>query len=175
MNLVILDDDPRKAASYFCDSHLYSQIPAVVRVMRSALSVMEVGINVTFHDPGQITNPPDREPDPTHPWAVWAASARENYLWLADYAERLIDEYYRRVKNRHCDDMAVKVLVKMSHHFPDGKLQEFCQEPLPMEFRRKNDAIKAYRDWYANKASHLPTPFWPGSGQPPGWYFDHQH
>ena len=126
MNLVILDENPVLAARYLCETHLYQMVPYALRVMRSALMVMGVSISTTFHDPGQITTPIPRDPDPGHPWAVWAASSTENYIWLSEFAEELCKEYKRRFKNEHHDLMAIKVLGKMQAHFPPAKMTLFA-------------------------------------------------
>lgn len=99
--LYLLSDDLVESVSWLIDRHVCNQTLDACRVMLGALRIHGCDFQCRPFDNGQVENKNTLAPDLTESWTVWASKNRENFLWVADYAEACVREYERRYGWRH--------------------------------------------------------------------------
>lgn len=96
MNIFVLDADPKLAARYHVDKHVISQMKEGVQMLCTAL--LAWGNDVPTNRLGD----PYKEAHPNHPCTKWVQEGLENYQWLWDLVQALVDEAkYRFEGNYH--------------------------------------------------------------------------
>lgn len=136
MNIFFLDNSPKKAAEYQCNKHV------VKMILESAQLLCGV-----HHELGTQKLPEKfyRKTHINHPCAIWARQRLGNYVWLAQHAMHLCQEYTWRYGKIHLSQSLIEWLVQN----PPNLTGEFVDPPqcMPDEFRG-SDCIKAYRLYY---------------------------
>ena len=105
-----------------------------------------------------------------HPCTVWAGDSRDNFMWLARHAQRLLREYMQRFDRIHACHGPIEIMSTMDYIIPEGELTPFALA-MPDEYRPKhstttlpidrdryivthaagNDGVQAYRRYYHSK------------------------
>lgn len=144
MNIFVLDYNPNKAAKYHCDKHcvkmvleLYQQLGSAVRKHGATDSDMPLTQKGTPLKGGYHN----------HPCTIWVGTTRSNYQWAVEHALALCEEYTHRYNKVHSCKAGILHLAKMDGLIPNNALTEFAQA-MPTEFQVKNNAVKAYRNYY---------------------------
>ena len=159
MNIFVLDDDPIASAHMMCDKHIPKMVVESAQMMASALR---------RHGAGDEQMPLTKSGTPYkggykhHPCTVWAGDSDTNFLWLANHAIVLCQEYKKRFGKVHACQNAIH---QMSHMMPyvGEEMTPFAQA-MPDEYRNPC-AITAYRAYYHSKTfakweKGTPAPNW---------------
>jgi hypothetical protein len=98
-----------------------------------------------------------------HPSAIWVRQSVENYLWLVEHFEALLNEYtYRYNKKHKCYDMLYML------QSPPLQLKVWDATPMicamPDEYQTSTDPVENYRNYYRVGKSSMHK--WSGRGSP---------
>ena len=146
MNIFILDKDPEIAATYLMDKH----------VVKMALETAQIL--------STINDGPYKRTHEGHPCVLWAGSCIGNYTWLTRHGLAICKEYtYRYDKVHKCEEVIQFLKEPYEKILPTG-FTDFVQ-CVPTLFRC-NNAVLAYREYYATKASFAK---WTKRGTPDWW------
>lgn len=172
MNIFVLSKKPNRAAKYHIDKHVIKMLLEACQLLytahwafaypellqcKSAIALSKT--QKTLPVPSTLSTAPTsltRTTEPGyrpchihHPCARWVREASGNYLWTAQLALALADEYEYRWPGRgehQCKAHATWLLEHLPPGLPDLALQTFTQA---MEDRFKDDdPIVAYRTYY---------------------------
>jgi hypothetical protein len=156
MNIFILDNEVGANARAHCDKHV------VKMILESAQMLCTVANELGVESPYRSTHK-------HHPSTKWAALTRQNYNWLYELMLALNEEFMYRfghTQNHLSVDKFLRGvnLADVLSKLPDDGLTPFAQA-MPDEYKNE-DAVKAYRDYYANAKNHIlnytnrATPYW---------------
>lgn len=152
MNIFVLDTDITRCAQYHCDQHVLKMILESAQIMCSALNKRG------FETPYKPTHT-------KHPCVLWVEESYSNFKWLKDLAIALNREFKYRY-DREKDHASAHVVRKISAlRYDDHGLTPFVQA-MPEQYRRKNDAVSAYRAFYRGEKAKFakwtkrPVPHW---------------
>lgn len=172
MNLFVLSNNPKRAAEYHLDKHVIKMLLEACQLLytahwifvvpqilsqRSAVDISK--FQKTLKIPDSLKSAPHsktrsdesgfRPVHPHHPCARWVRETSGNYLWAAELACALADEYEYRWpgKGAHsCRAHAEWLRANLPTGIPRQPRTEFVQA---MEDRFKDpDPITAYRRYY---------------------------
>jgi len=154
MNIFVLHKDPYQAAYQMCDKHVVKMILESAQMLCSAFPNGDAPYKRAFYN---------------HPCTKWSRESLQNYHWLLDHANGLLDEYSDRYIKFHKSSSAIK-WCEENHgilNLPSIGLTQFAQA-MPDEY--KNDcAVKAYRDYYNGEKAHFAK--WDRQDRlPPKWF-----
>ena len=104
-----------------------------------------------------------------HPSNLWVRSSNNNYTWLFELWQALLDEYAYRYGKEHACRGYTELLRPLPKNIPVG----YKTQPTPaMPDDVKNScSVTAYRDYYIKYKQHLAT--WKGKvngRSTPEWY-----
>lgn len=151
MNIFVLDSNLIKCAKYHCDKHVVKMILESAQLLSSAcrLAGLDLGYKLTHAN---------------HPCAKWVRASEDNFLWLADLAHFLNEEYKTRfnhtVNHKSFDLIQTLPLPKL----PNLGLtaQPLC---MPDEYKTE-DIVTSYRNYYKLGKTdiltynHSEKPYW---------------
>ena len=160
MNIFVLDNDPKIAATMMCDKHIPKMVLESAQMMAQALRRHGA---TDEQMPLTKSGTPYKGGHPHHPGTVWAGDSWHNFDWLANHAIGLLGEYYMRFGKEHACSEPIGQMNGMSWRLPNGRLTPFAQA-MPDEFKQE-DAVKAYRRYYHSKQfakweKGTPAPDW---------------
>ena len=160
MNIFVLDNDPKIAATMMCDKHIPKMVLESAQMMAQALRRHGA---TDEQMPLTKSGTPYKGGHPHHPCTVWAGDSWHNFDWLANHAIGLLGEYYMRFGKEHACSEPIGQMNGMSWRLPNGRLTPFAQA-MPDEFKQE-DAVKAYRRYYHSKQfakweKGTPAPDW---------------
>lgn len=179
MNIFILDEHPRVAASLQCDKHVVKMIVESAQMLSTAHRILD-GEETRKASKSGKTNVkywvhPTKESllykavHIGHPCTVWTMESDANYRWHYKHFIALCDEYkYRYGKTHATDTLLREVLKGCPRNIPKGELTEFklAMQSNP-ECIALKDAVKAYRAFYNTKQDRFkmvwtkrPIPEW---------------
>lgn len=169
MNVFFLSRDPQQSATWLVDRHVIKMILESAQMLATAHRIFDSSF-------GMMSSRTDlpKATHKNHPCSVWARQTSANYLWLANHAIALSDEYTFRYDKLHKYKIN-GLLDWLANNLPSGLLYtgESITVPavaMPEEYKRQNVTIKLveklYRHYYANKKSHLHS--WK-KRNPPEW------
>jgi len=98
MNIFVLDLDPTTAAQMHCDKHVPKMCVEAAQMMASALRRHGA---TDEQMPLTKSGTPYKGGYAHHPCTVWAGDSRNNFMWLADHAVDLCNEYFKRFGKVH--------------------------------------------------------------------------
>jgi len=182
MNIFVLDHDPVKSAAYMCDKHVVKMIVETSQLLSTAHRVLDGKSTTVLSAKGRkiqrwihpISNMNDflcQAVMINHPCSIWTRESLHNYNWLLRHGNALCDEYEKRYKKIH----SMKKLYENTFQFrpsalfdnPSEKgLTPFAQA-MPEKYKVKDDAVKAYKNYYINEKSRFAK--WKYS-EVPDWY-----
>ena len=112
MNIFVLDENPIRAAEMMCDKHIPKMVVESAQMMASALRRH----GATDEDmPLTKSGTPYKGGYKHHPCTVWAGDSDTNFLWLANHAIVLCQEYKKRFGKVHACQSPIH---QMSHMMP---------------------------------------------------------
>lgn len=112
MNIFVTSNDPFESAKYLDDKRVNKMILESVQMLSTALILK--GIDA----PVKISHV-------NHPCSVWCRSTRENYLWLCDHLEGLLNEKSKRYHKEHSYRKHLDYLRQQSKNIPSLMLTPF--------------------------------------------------
>lgn len=167
MNLFILDEDPVKAASLYCDIHVNKIILEAAQCMcaahweydfpllRSApLKLQEGKYRGKTHHNNHVTK--------------WVRETTDNYDWTYKHAVELCNQHRFRY-NKSFDHASLEIINWLGQNMPDGLLigpRTTFRQAVAEECYHENPVV-AYWAYYAIHKSHLGS--WKRV-QVPSWY-----
>ena len=145
MNIFVLDKDPVVAARYIDDVRLPKMVTESAQMM--AASLRRHGAT-DEQMPLTKAGTPYKGGYAHHPCTVWAGDSDTNFLWLANHAITLCQEYKKRFGKVHACQNPIH---QMSHMMPfvGEEMTPFAQA-MPDEYK-DDDVVKAYRSYYKSK------------------------
>ncbi len=151
MNIFVLDEDPRQAARYLCDSHCVKMVLESAQLMAAVANIPEIA------RPDSVAR---------HPCALWAGATRSNYDWLYEHWDENLREYTRRYRKSHFYERYRPLIWEGRFRIPDGPMTPHAQA-MPWWIRCEGDAVTAYRIYYAVEKARLAR--W-RHGETPAWF-----
>ncbi len=133
MNIFVLDENPKLAASYMCDKH----IPKMILECAQMLVAVAHRWGISPEDmPLTKSGTPYKVTHQNHPCTLWAGDSIDNWLWLCEHAFGLIAEYNMRYDKRHACDTVIHQIVEMSKWvLPEDRDMTPFALAMPDEFR----------------------------------------
>jgi hypothetical protein len=81
-----------------------------------------------------------------HPCTKWCGDTLQNFLWAAEHAIYLCEEYTYRYGKTHFCESGIRQMQRMCDLIPDGDRTKFA---LAMPERFQGDcAVQSYRNYY---------------------------
>jgi hypothetical protein len=163
MNIFVLDLDPTTAAQMHCDKHVPKMCVEAAQMMASALRRHGA---TDEQMPLTKSGTPYKGGYAHHPCTVWAGDSRNNFMWLADHAVDLCNEYFKRFGKVHACHYPIVFMRDtniIDKVIPKGSLTPFAQA-MPDEYRN-DDPVVAYQAYYHSKQfakweKGTPAPDW---------------
>lgn len=150
MNIFFLDKDPFEAAKMYVDKHCVKMIVEVAQMLSTTHRILD----------GEDNKIPDyrdgilyKATHKNHPCTVWARTSIENYNWLVDHLQALLEEYTYRYGKKHKTNILLYTLGS-----PPLKLEEWdwTEPPCCMPDKYiKSDYVSNYREYYKEEKAHL--------------------
>ena len=163
MNIFILDEDPKIAASYHCDKHVCKMILesgqmlcaahwvgwlaylgkdlSNFKLQREAKSYLKQEVPYVFQPPWSLTHA-------NHPCSKWTRNSLENYMWHSKLGIALCKEYEDRYKRQH---KSLKVHRWLSKNHPpliENKGLEPFEICMKEEYKISENPVECYREYY---------------------------
>jgi len=162
VNVFYLHHSPSIAASYHCDKHVGKMLIESCQLLATAHHEFGNGDKVSY-----------RPTHRNHPSAIWTRQSRLHYMWVSDLARALGREFFLRYRHDH---KSRQVLINELMYPPPGMyaLPHLWSDPplaMPDEYKSDN-AVQAYRRYYASKAATMPLQYYRGEAQQPVWLSD---
>jgi len=143
MNIFYLDHDPTKCAQAHCNKHVVKMILETAQILSQAVRDV-CKIEYGYHVPkSELKNP----------CIKWVKESQENFLWLCNLGDALLNEYSYRYDNSHASEHIIKDVRVWHNRFP---LVPMTTRPqlMPSEFQDP-DPITAYRHYYMGAKTGL--------------------
>jgi len=152
MNIFFLHRTPRKCAKYHCDKHVVKMILESCQLLYTCHWSQPEPPTLIHTAPGGGYKPTHRK----HPCALWLLESLDNYRWLVDLTQELVDEYHYRYgpKEHACE----KHLDWLRTVEPTGLPRRGLTMPrcaMPEEYKISDDAVQNYREYYRGGKKHL--------------------
>ena len=163
MNIFILDQDPKLAASYHCDKHVCKMILESGQMLctahwvswlttfgkdRKDFKLVRDMQAYLYDNIPKESQPPWKLTHMNHPCSVWTRETKENYSWHHGLMGFLLDEYAKRYHRSHKSEKVWAWLLENTPtHFPSSGLKPF---PICMkeEYKVSSDPVECYREYY---------------------------
>jgi hypothetical protein len=152
MNIFVVDENPRVAARQLCDKHVVKMILESCQMLCSAFPK---------------GNAPYRRTHYNHPCTVWSRTFKQNYEWLIEHCDELINEYHRRWCKTHKSESVLDFCKNnyITLNLPDIGLTEH-PKCMPNEIKTSS-VVELYRNFYIQVKSSFAKWKW---GDIPEWY-----
>jgi len=154
MNIFILDSNPKLAAQYHNDKHVVKMITESAQMLSTAVRTtgLEEGYKISHLN---------------HPCTKWARESIDNWIWLADLALYLHEEWrYRYDHPKSKTHKAYEVIENLTiPDLPENGLTPFALA-MPEQYKSK-DVVESYRIYYKEDKASFST--WKKRGPPPWW------
>jgi hypothetical protein len=194
MNIFVLSESPREAASYLHDVHLVKMILETCQLLSSAKRVLD-GKKMVTHVINVQTNKSRKTtayelPDPVenkliykagwqnHPCTIWLRQSDKNWRWLHDYLNALLEEYTSRFGKIHtaqASGLAAALTAAPKNILITDTITPFAQA-MPDIYKR-SDAVEAYRAYYMGAKAFSKSGRFMASyrapSQPPSWWVNY--
>jgi len=174
MNIFVLHTNPTTAARMYCDKHVPKMCVETAQMMASALRRHGA---TDEQMPLTKAGTPYKGGYAHHPCTVWAGDSRDNFMWLARHAQRLLREYMQRFDRIHACHGPIDMMACMDYIIPEGDLTPFGRafdktNPDHDEWydEDKYTAVEAYRLYYHTKRFANGPPRWEKGTPAPDWW-----
>ncbi len=154
MNIFVLDEDPKVAATYHCDKHVVKMILETAQMLSTVHRHFQTSQSLEVYKSVHVNHPATR----------WAGSTAGNYAWLLALGTELCHEYTYRYEKRHkTQDLLTGPLLMI----PEALRQERTSfvQCIPERYKC-GDAVTAYRQYYLGEKLHFArwskrsSPYW---------------
>tara|TARA_B100001250_G_scaffold359928_1_gene337092 strand:+ start:332 stop:796 length:465 start_codon:yes stop_codon:yes gene_type:complete len=152
MNIFILDQNPKIAATMLCDKHVVKMIVETAQILCTV-----------SHGLGYV-EAPYRATHKNHPCTLWVAKSRENWNWLLEHGLEMCAEYTKRYGKIHKSQAVIEWCAKIPNPPKWDKLTPFAQA-MPVQYKDSNPVV-AYRNYYKGEKSSFAK--W--KTQSPSWW-----
>ena len=152
MNLFYLDENPKRAASYMCNTHIVKMPTETAQMLNTALVLQGIPS-------------PMRQTHANHPVAKWIRSSRENFEFGISICRAMINEYDRRygIERGEPHGATLSMLVaeeainKLKFTSKGFSIPPVCmpEEYIIMDKKGRPNTVASYRNFYAKGKSHL--------------------
>ena len=180
MNIFILDEDPRTAASMHCDKHVPKMVLESAQMLSTAHRMLD-GVETKKRSRSGKTMSKYYYLGDTrehhlynavhfnHPCTVWTRESSQNYLWHYELFIALCDEYTKRYGKIHLTDRSLREHLKTTpNNIPDISMTPFrlAMKSNP-ECMNESAPVESYRKFYMTKQERFKmewknaqTPYW---------------
>lgn len=160
MNIFILDEDPKIAATMQCNKHIPKMILESAQMLSTAHRLLDGKVETVLSKAGRRTKqyvlPDEREnvlykaTHVNHPCNVWVRESSNNYRWLYAHFIALCDEYTYRYGKVHASYTKLKGAIwTVPNNILLGPLTPF-RLAMPDEYK-STDIVESYRQYYMSK------------------------
>lgn len=136
MNIFVSSKCPVESAKYLDDKRVNKMILESTQMLSTALLLKGIPA-------------PVRASHQNHPCSVWVRSTRENYLWLCDHLEALLNEKYNRYHKDHSYREHLQYLRSQAVYIPSLMLTPFvncaANKEHNLNFHNVKDTCHAYK------------------------------
>jgi hypothetical protein len=158
MNIFILDEDPKIAASYLIDKHI------VKMTLETAQILCTVSNLKGFPAPYKSTHI-------SHPTVKWTSLSSANWNWLCIHGLSISEEYTKRYNKIHkcqsiIEDLHRSTLTIWKDDLHYSQHSGFVQ-CMPEKYKQ-NNAIEAYRSYYRGEKKSFAK--WKSPSIMPDWF-----
>jgi hypothetical protein len=141
MNIFYLDRDPEIAAQMMCDKHVVKMILESAQMLSTAHRVLdgdeyanEMGLYKLAHK--------------NHPSTIWVRTSSENYRWLFNHYDALMQEYTYRYDKTHATSRLRDALNKTPDNIPSTQYPNTDPPQCMPEECKGEDTVLAYQTYY---------------------------
>ena len=180
MNIFILDEDPRIAASMHCDKHVPKMVLESAQMLSTAHRMLDGVETKRRSRSGKTMSKYFMLSDVrehhlynavhfNHPCTVWTRESTQNYLWHYELFIALCDEYTKRYGKLHLTDRSLREYLKPTpNNIPDIDMTPFrlAMKSNP-ECMNESAPVESYRKFYMTKQERFKmewknaqTPYW---------------
>ena len=143
MNIFVLSQNPKDAAQMHCDKHVVKMVTELSQQLASA--VLRHGAKDN-EMPLTKSGTPAKGGYKHHPCTIWCGDTRANFIWAAEHAIYLAEEYTYRYNKIHFCESGIWMMRRMHELIPDGEITKFALA-MPEKFHSPS-AVEAYRNYY---------------------------
>ena len=181
MNIFILDEDPRIAASMHCDKHVPKMVVESAQMLSTAHRMLD-GVETKKRSRSGKTMSKYYLLGDTrehhlynavhfnHPCTIWSRESAQNYLWHYELFIALCDEYTKRYGKIHLTDRSLREHLKVTpNNIPDIEMTPFrlAMKSNP-ECMDESDPVESYRKFYMTKQERFKMEW--KNAQTPHWF-----
>ena len=134
MNIFVVHEDPKVAATMLCDKHV------VKMILETAQMLCTVAHSIGYE------GAPYRATHKNHPCTLWTGQSRANWDWLIDHGLEMCSEYTRRYGKIHKSQAVIEWCRNIPNPPKPGKLTPFAQA-MPEQYKHRCP-VTAYRAYY---------------------------
>jgi len=141
MNIFYLDRDPVIAAQMMCDKHVVKMILESAQMLSTAHRVLDgdeyankTGLYKLAHK--------------NHPSTIWVRTSSENYRWLFNHYDALMQEYTYRYDKTHATSRLRDALNKTPDNIPSTQYPNTDPPQCMPEECKGEDTVLAYQTYY---------------------------
>ena len=149
MNIFYLDRNPIVAAQMMCDKHVVKMILESAQMLSTAHRVLDgdeyankMGLYKLAHK--------------NHPSTIWVRTSSENYRWLFNHYDALMQEYTYRYDKTHATSRLRDALNKTpdnisSTQYPNISSTQYPNTDPPMcmpDYCKGDDTVLSYQTYY---------------------------
>ena len=161
MNIFYLDRDPKTAAQMHCDRHCIKMILESAQMLSTAHRVLDgdeyankMGLYKLAHK--------------NHPSTIWVRTSSENYRWLFNHYDALMQEYTYRYDKTHATSRLRDALNKTPDNIPSTQYPNTDPPQCMPDYCKIGDnTVEAYRNYYIQEKSNIAT--WK-QDKTPNWF-----
>jgi|TARA_R110000744_G_scaffold88399_6_gene172312 hypothetical protein len=180
MNIFILDEDPRTAASMHCDKHVPKMVLESAQMLSTAHRMLDGVETKKRSKSGKTMSKYFMLGDVrehhlynavhfNHPCTIWTRESTQNYLWHYELFIALCDEYTKRYGKIHLTDRSLREYLKPTpNNIPNVDMTPFrlAMKSNP-ECMNESAPVESYRKFYMTKQERFKmewknaqTPYW---------------
>lgn len=148
MNIFALDQSPKLSATYHTDKHVVKMILESAQMLSTAHRIIE-GDTISKEKDAILYKVAHKN----HPCSIWVRASLENYMWLYELYDALLEEYTYRFGKTHLSSTLKQELSKAPNGIPSLGLTNFAQA-MP-DYCKKVSGVNAYRFYYFVEKGHL--------------------
>lgn len=151
MNIFFVDLDPYEAAKQLVDKHVVKMIVESAQMLSTAHRILDGDEKLVLHD--HRNDILYKATHKNHPSAVWARTSVQNYLWLVDHMDGLLQEYTYRYEKTHKTSRLMYPLQSPPYNLRDWDMTP-APSCMPDEFKI-GGLVDNYRAYYSTAKSHI--------------------
>ena len=181
MNVFFLDQDAKLCAQYHVDRHVVKMCTEQCQVLSTAHRILDGKESIALSKSGRkqkVWTLDDKDFEQNiykathinHPSAKWARHCAENYRWLFEMTQCLMDEYTYRYGKHHACERLIPYLAALPKNISTAHPFSPPWRAMPDEYKKPktdpNYCVESYRAYYNGAKRHIfnwknrPTPDW---------------